>query len=297
MLDTRLDILVDRAEQQFFGKYRGIVEDNKDPQKLGRLRVRVASVLTASPESIDSDDTITDWAMPCVPYGGAADQGFFVIPERGAHVWVEFEEGRLDHPIWTGTFWVSPNEAAQTPTQGQDTAGTEEDLEPKRRVWKSSSGHVLEFSDIGGKEAIHIVHKSGSLLNFDEKGNVFLYSKEGSLLYLNAELGEVTLAHQNGAHLTMKGDQVSITNKDGSSVSLMGESVQVNATNVHIRSQTVTLGEGAVEPAILGQAFAAIFDTHTHLCTAPGSPSSPPVPPQILSIPMSPAISQCVKVK
>jgi hypothetical protein len=297
MLDSMLTALSERMEHQYFGKYRGVVVDNKDPLKLGRLRVRVESLLTATPDSIDSEETVTDWAMPCVPYGGFAEQGYFVVPDTGAHVWVEFEQGHIESPIWTGTFWLAPHDTVQTPTEAQDMAGTEQDLEPKRRVWKTSSGHVLEFCDIGSQETISIVHKDGSLLNFDEKGNVFLYSKEGSFLYLNVDTGEVTLAHQNGANITMKGEQVSITNKDGTSVSLMGEAVQVNATSVHVRSQTVSLGEGANQPVILGQIFAQIFDNHVHLASGPSAPTGPPLPPQILSMPMSPALSQFVKVK
>ena len=49
-------------ERRFYGKYRGIVVDNQDPSKLGRLKLRVPSVL--------GKDVVTGWATPCVPYGG-----------------------------------------------------------------------------------------------------------------------------------------------------------------------------------------------------------------------------------
>jgi prepilin-type processing-associated H-X9-DG protein len=289
--------LTERLDSQYFGKFRGTVVDNKDPQKRGRLRVRVPSVLTDDPSTVDSDETVTDWALPCVPFGGASEQGFFVVPEPGAHVWVEFEEGHLDQPIWTGTFWLAPGGTTEVPTEAQDMAGTQNDLEPKRRVIKTASGHVLQFSDVPSKEAITLVHKNGSLLQFDEKGSVFLYSKEGSFLYMNVDSGEVTLAHSNGANISMADGQVSITNDKGTSVSLVDDAVQVNATSVAIRSQTVSLCEGANQPVILGQAFATIFDAHTHNCTALGAPSGPPLPPGLLSMPMSTALSQCVKVK
>lgn len=298
MHEELISQLADRIEHHYYGKYRGTVADNKDPLKLGRLKLRVDSVLTPSEDNTDSSETITDWAMPCVPFGGASERGFFVIPDVGAHVWVEFEEGLLDRPIWTGTFWVSPGNTAQTPTEAQNMADTEEDLEPKRRILKTSSGHYLEFCDISGKESIRIAHENGSLINFDEKGNVMLYSKEGSFLFLSAENEEVSLTHQNGAHIAIKGDQLSLTNKGGSaSISMVGEAVQVNAASVHVRSQTVQLCEGADEPVILGNLFAKIFDNHVHTCTIPGTPSSPPVPPMLLSMPFSPVLSQKVKVK
>jgi len=79
----------------FFGKYRGRVEQNLDPLNQGRLQVSCPFVLGKGKLS---------WAMPCVPYAGPG-LGFFVIPPRKASVWVEFEGGDPDWPIWTGCFW------------------------------------------------------------------------------------------------------------------------------------------------------------------------------------------------
>jgi hypothetical protein len=80
---------------QFFGKYRGKVENNLDPMQLGRLQVSVPAVLGEGRLS---------WAMPCVPFAGSG-VGFFAIPPTGANVWVEFEAGNPDYPIWSGCFW------------------------------------------------------------------------------------------------------------------------------------------------------------------------------------------------
>lgn len=80
---------------QFFGKYRGRVENNLDPQQMGRLQVSVPAVLGEGSMS---------WAMPCVPFAGSG-VGLFLIPPVGAGVWVEFEGGDPDYPIWSGCFW------------------------------------------------------------------------------------------------------------------------------------------------------------------------------------------------
>lgn len=80
---------------QFFGKYRGRVENNLDPMFNGRIQVSVPAVLGTDGLS---------WAMPCVPYAGPG-VGFFFVPPTGASVWVEFEGGDADYPIWTGCFW------------------------------------------------------------------------------------------------------------------------------------------------------------------------------------------------
>lgn len=77
---------------QFFGKYRGKVENNIDPMMMGRVQVSVPAVL---------GDGGLSWAMPCAPYAGSG-VGFFAIPPTGANVWVEFEGGDPDYPIWSG---------------------------------------------------------------------------------------------------------------------------------------------------------------------------------------------------
>ncbi|MCG2784873.1 MAG: phage baseplate assembly protein V [Anaerolineae bacterium] len=79
----------------FFGKYRGKVENNIDPMMLGKIQVSVPAVLGEGSLS---------WAMPCVPFAGSG-VGFFMIPPVGANVWVEFEGGDIDYPIWSGCFW------------------------------------------------------------------------------------------------------------------------------------------------------------------------------------------------
>ncbi|NIR59231.1 MAG: phage tail protein [Gammaproteobacteria bacterium] len=281
-----LSRLAERVETQFSGKYRGIVVDNADPERLGRLKLRIPSVLG------ESDEGVTDWAWPCVPFGGSPETGFFFIPETGAQVWVEFEEGNPDLPIWVGTVWAKPGGTSAVPEEARQM---EEDR-PQRRVLKTASGHVLEFCDVEGEESITLRHKDGATVTLDADGSVVIANKEGSHVYLNAADQEATVVDQHGNNLRLGEAGVTVTNSDGSLVDLAGTAVQVVAKNVHIRSETVSLGEGAMEPAILGTTFAAIFDAHVHP-TAMG-PSGPPVPaPSPLSAPTSPALSKAVKVK
>jgi hypothetical protein len=286
---------VERLENQHFGKYRGVVISNRDPQQLGRLRIWVPSLFptpdNATPTS-DTDPSVTDWAWPCLPFGGSADQGLFFVPEEKSKVWVEYEEGNLDSPIWVGVFWSAPGGATEIPKE----AAKMEDHQPARRVLKTSSGHVLEFCDVKGKETVTLRHMSGAMLHFDEHGSVSIGNKQGTLVYLNAQDTEYAFADKNGNNVRLGDSGLTLTNGDGTVIDMAGPSVQVVAKNVMLRSDTIQLGEGATEPAILGRTFAAIFDAHTHP-TALG-PSGPPLPvPMPLSSPMHPAISKSVTLK
>lgn len=86
----------------FLGKYRGVVLNNVDPMMIGRLLIQVPDVAGLAP---------TSWAMPCVPVAGIQN-GMLGLPLPGSGVWVEFEQGDPDKPIWVGCFWGS---AAEVP--------------------------------------------------------------------------------------------------------------------------------------------------------------------------------------
>ncbi len=83
--------------KKFLGKFRGTVVNNIDPEQRGRIQVIVPDV---------SAFGLTTWAMPSLPIGGL-QSGIFSVPMPGSGVWVEFEQGDLDYPIWTGIFWGS----------------------------------------------------------------------------------------------------------------------------------------------------------------------------------------------
>jgi hypothetical protein len=84
-----------KETNKYYGKYRGTVVNNIDPEQRGRIQAIIPDVLGLIPSS---------WAMPCVPIAGK-QEGIFVVPQIGAGVWMEFEQGESDYPIWVGGFW------------------------------------------------------------------------------------------------------------------------------------------------------------------------------------------------
>lgn len=91
---------------RFYGKYRGTVVNNVDPMQIGRIQVMVPDV---------SGFMLSGWAMPCLPVTGL-QSGVYAVPQIGAGVWVEFEQGNPDYPIWVGGFYGT---AAEVPALGR----------------------------------------------------------------------------------------------------------------------------------------------------------------------------------
>lgn len=139
-------IIVEAAEYmrtRFFGKYRGIVQDNDDPENLGRIRASVPEVY--------GEDLDSPWALPCVPFAGDS-HGLVLLPEVGDGVWIEFEAGDISMPIWTG-FWWGSNEI---PNPGSTQA----------RVLVTSDGHKLIMDE--QESEIKLIHSSGAELTMTE---------------------------------------------------------------------------------------------------------------------------------
>jgi phage baseplate assembly protein gpV len=257
------DIIRQMAQQQqqrYYGKYRGFVADNKDPEKRGRLKLTIPSVLGASQ---------TGWALPCLPFGGLTNQGLFMIPEIGAQMWVEFEEGNVDKPIWVGVFW---QQASDTPEEAAKD-------EPTTRIIRTPSGHVLQFDDADGEEQFRLAHPANTEMTIDPQGTVKVTDASGNTLTLDAENREVVVEDSNGNTITMDASGTVIEDSNGNKVHMAASGITVEGTKIVIKGSLVDIGGAGGEPLIKGQTFLALFNSHTHVCTAPGSPSGPPVPP------------------
>ncbi len=138
---------------KYYGKYRGTVLDNIDPMQIGRLMVQVPDVSNILPST---------WAMPCVPFAGI-QCGFYALPPIGAGVWIEFEQGDSDYPIWVGGFWGSAGEvpafALATPpglqsivlqTTSQNTIMISDTPGPTGGILlKTAAGAMISISDVG----------------------------------------------------------------------------------------------------------------------------------------------------
>lgn len=135
-LEQHVERLVERVGASYFGKYRGIVSDVDDPENRCRIRATVPALL---------GEHACGWALPAAPFGGDG-HGLVMLPKVGSGVWIEFEAGRLDAPIWSGAWWAS----GQRP-EPQGAA---------LRVIVSEHGHKLVFDD--DADELRLVHAGGA---------------------------------------------------------------------------------------------------------------------------------------
>jgi uncharacterized protein involved in type VI secretion and phage assembly len=133
--------------RRFYGKYRGVVTDNNDERHLGRIKALVPDVLGKEK---------SDWATPAVPYAGP-QVGFFLIPPQDASVWIEFEHGDPDRPIWTGCFWATTNDVPLSP------------VTPDKKVIKTAAG-TITLDDTQGSTSITIETPNNLKLKMDQQG-------------------------------------------------------------------------------------------------------------------------------
>lgn len=159
--------------KRYYGIYRGTVVLNIDPMQMGRISVIVPDVGSVTPST---------WAMPSVPIAGK-QSGVFVMPQIGSGVWVQFEGGDPDYPVWTGGWW---GDAAEVPALA--LAGPPGD---PNIVLQTTLQNSLVISDLPGPT-----------------GGIMLKSTTGATIIVN-DTG-IYIQNGKGASIIMTGPTVTI---------------------------------------------------------------------------------------
>ncbi len=255
----QLQRIIDRQDRAYHGKYRGFVEDTADPESRGRVKVTVPSVLGTK---------VSSWALPAFPYGGGAGFGFIAVPPAGSQVFVEFIEGDISVPVWTGTFWRT---AEEKPEEVADPATS--------KVLKTEAGHVLVFEDDDSQPHVTLRSSADAAVTMDHNGSMELTGSDGAVVKLDAEAGTLTIEDANGNTIEMSSSGVTVSDANGNSMAMEGGGVTIESAMVTIKGETVGIGSDSGQPLIKGPALLTAFNTHTHNATAIGAPTSPPMKP------------------
>jgi type VI secretion system (T6SS) baseplate-like injector VgrG len=159
--------------KRFYGKYRGTVINNIDPELRGRLLCEVPDVLGLVPSS---------WCEASVPLAGPTGppMGTYFVPPIGAGVWVEFEQGDPDKPVWSGCRYAPSN----PPTLALAGLPVSPSI-----VMQTMLQNALVISDLPGPT-----------------GGIMLKSTTGAMLIVN-DTG-IYLSNGKGAVMTMIGPAI-----------------------------------------------------------------------------------------
>jgi uncharacterized protein involved in type VI secretion and phage assembly len=163
------------ADTKYYGKYRGTVVQNIDPEQRGRIQVLVPDVSNVVPST---------WATACVPLAGKS-MGTYLVPQVGSGVWIEYEQGDADFPIWTGCFWGLAAEVPPLAAAGNPVSPS--------IVLQTGLQHSIVLSDVPGPT-----------------GGIMLKSSTGAMILVN-DVG-ITISNGKGATIVMTGPSVSINN-------------------------------------------------------------------------------------
>jgi uncharacterized protein involved in type VI secretion and phage assembly len=164
-----------KESPRYFGVYRGTVVSNVDPMQLGRITAIVPDVGGVIP---------TTWAMPCVPIAGK-QMGTYMVPQVGSGVFMQFEAGDPDRPVWIGGWWGT---AAEVPALA--LAGVPGD---PNIVIQSTLQNAIVVSDLAGPT-----------------GGIMLKSTTGATIIVN-DTG-IYIQNGKGASIVMTGPTVTINN-------------------------------------------------------------------------------------
>lgn len=162
-----------RRESKIYGVVVGIVTNNKDPEGLGRVKVKIPRI---------SGEDESNWAR-VVSFMAGKERGAFFLPDVDDEVLVAFEYGNINIPYIMGSLWNGKDKPPVTNDDGKNNI----------RIIKSRSGHIIRLDDTEGKEKIEIVDKSENNKIIIDTKNKKISIKSDKDIEISAPNGKVTI--------------------------------------------------------------------------------------------------------
>jgi len=247
------------------GKFEGFVvetDSSLDPNIADRKRGRILCVIPRV-----FGDEVKVWCDP------SFSPGIFFIPHKDDKVYIEFQQGSPDHPIWVSE---TPKEDGDLPTPADTVDGSV-------RLIDTLAGQI-QFKEKEGEEFIKIIDKEQNLIHFDipNKNIIFDFKNDWNITVANDStvniLNDKTENITNKLTRSVGGDEiVAITGKE--EVITTGDYDHTAANMNFISSGSIKIGsDSATENLVLGVQFTTLFNAHMHIGNL-GIPSGPPIAP------------------
>lgn len=147
------------------------------------------------------------------------------------------------------------------------------------KLLKTDSGHVVSFEDKEGEEAVTLTSAKGALVLLDPDGGIALTDANGATVTIDAAGSEVRIDDANGNALVLSSSGIAASDANGNEIATAASGVTIKGSTIKIEGQQVSIGGAGGEPLVKGTSLMALFNAHTHVCAAPGSPTSPPATP------------------
>jgi uncharacterized protein involved in type VI secretion and phage assembly len=186
-----------------YGVVMGIVTNNQDPDKMGRVRVKFPWL---------SDDHESWWARIATPMAGP-NRGIYFLPEVDDEVLVAFEHGDVRFPYVVGALWNGKDSPPENNSDGKNNL----------RLIHSRSGHLVRLDDKDGDEKIEIIDKTGNnsitikssdnSISITCDGKLKIHAAQGIEMTSDADIkitANTTINAEATAPMTLKGATVNI---------------------------------------------------------------------------------------
>jgi hypothetical protein len=262
---------IEAVFRRYYGTYRGIVLDPEDPLDLGRVRVMVPRV-----GWVDAESTPAIWAR-CSSMGGGSALKW--VPDKGASVWVRFESGRLEHPLY-GLGWGRKGRSDIKELAGHRVRG-----------FRTSSGHVFRIEDAENGGGILLARgngkgaQGGTYVQLADDGTVVVASESGGVVHIGESV--VSVVAPDGSTMSVGDDSAALVSKSGAYIGASGGNISIGASGgidikasgrVSIDGSGIDIGGPGGEAAMKGETGSRWMIAHSHVAPPLGGTTSPPIP-------------------
>lgn len=217
----------------------GLVTDNKDPENLGRVKVKYPWL---------TDDHESYWCRVSSQMGGA-NRGFYNTPEINDEVLVAFEHGEVHRPIVIGMLWNKKDPIPETTATQNSNPTLGPNREVNRRGLRSRIGHQINLDDTDGKGGIVVWTNGAHRMTLDDdKDQIIFQTNEGRWFTATDSEKKIAIHSQPGGHyfgIDDNNNTIHVVTKGGQKINLTDSGNTITIQDA--AGDKITMGNGTIE--------------------------------------------------